>query len=200
MRNTITRNLGPKDQGVEMGDLQAQRTLVDDLAKMAVIDILSGNEDRHLGNFKIYEDANGQKRALGIDNDSALSLFDTNTPNNKRFGMYNRKLEASFPIVSREIHDAVVGMNTEDYRNYLRIAFADQPRGEERVEAAVVRLRQMQEYFQDPTRCTVVDSYQTADISPLLQKQAYASESPFSFVLSDPRICRIRRTRPKSRL
>jgi hypothetical protein len=148
-----------KDKLLDLTDSSLQR----EMTKLAIVDIICGQEDRHTGNFFISGEP-GRYKVTGIDNDFSFGMgkspttkeeakqFQTDGKNyaiskGTAFGSNPTHIYTALPVVSQDIKDKVMNITQDDLRNALKGTVDMGDRGDERVEAAVKRLEAVQKHL-----------------------------------------------------
>jgi hypothetical protein len=154
-----------KDRLLDMKDPSLQR----ELSKLAIVDIICGQEDRHTGNFFISGNP-GNYKVTGIDNDYSFGMGKSPATKEESrqfekdeiayakgkgtaFGNNPTHIYTALPVVSQDIKDAVMKIKPEDLRNVLKGTVDMGDKGSERIEAAVKRLEAVQNHLK---QCKVI--------------------------------------------
>jgi len=118
-------------------------SLQTEIVKLGVVDFISGQFDRHVGNFFIAsDDGNPPKYKLtGIDNDSSFSSLKNHAELN---------LDEAVPFVTQEIRDNVLAINEDEMRGALMTTVGLKENGEQAVDLAMDRVRRLKEHVQRP--------------------------------------------------
>jgi hypothetical protein len=154
-----------KDRLLNMTDPSLQR----ELTKLAIVDIIIGQEDRHAGNFFISGKP-GNYKVTGIDNDFSFGMGDSPATKEQSrqyekneetyalgkgtsFGQNPTHIYTALPVVSQDIKNSVMNIKPDDLRNVLKGTVDMGDKGKERIEAAVKRLEAVQNHLK---QCMVI--------------------------------------------
>jgi len=124
----------------------ANASLQTEMIKMGVVDYISGQFDRHPGNFFINRDSSvdpPKYTLTGIDNDSAFSSV-------RAYNSNLLDINEAVPFVTPEIRDNVNAINEEEMRGALMTTVGMKENGAEAVDLAMERVRQLKEHVNRP--------------------------------------------------
>ncbi|HET7864975.1 MAG TPA: hypothetical protein VFL86_11275 [Burkholderiaceae bacterium] len=145
------------------GDVAAEVT------KLQLLDHLTGQVDRHDGNYFIDAESDRPAKVTGIDNDQAFGASLTGPESNRFSADYSHKFFQGTklpPVVDREMADAINGLSSSGIRRMLGDRLT-----EREVEAAVTRHQGVVQHIADLSaqgRIISADDWDRGSVQELL--------------------------------